>query len=139
MTTILGRGLSALDERADSQPVAVLSESFWRNHLNASPDVLGSIVPFNGVAFTIVGVADVLSPTTFVGAVDAWVPAQHADPLMNPNWRNDVTARVLTAFVLPSLQWPATGCTIAVGGRRLGNTFHESLARTPSANGGRGP
>lgn len=137
MTTILGRGLSALDERADSQPVAVLSESFWRNHLNASPEALGTIVQFNGVAFTIVGVADVLSPTTFVGAVDAWVPAQHADPLMNPNWRNDVTARVLTAFVLPASSAPQLDAQLqsAAGAleTRFTNPWRERRLQTAAA------
>jgi predicted permease len=125
MTTLLGRGLSALDEHAASQPVAVLSESFWRNHLNASPDVLGSMVQFNGVAFTIVGVADVLSPTTFAGAVDAWVPAQHADPLMNPNWRKDVTARVLTAFVLPASGGPQLEAQLRSAAGALGTRFTD--------------
>ena len=51
-----GRVLSpALDKHGDA-PVVVITDRFWRNHLNASPDALGQILRLNGQIATIVGI-----------------------------------------------------------------------------------
>ena len=125
MTTILGRGLSATDERADGPPVAVLSEPFWRNYFNAAPEIVGSVVEINGAAFTVIGVASAASSSTFGASVDGWVPAPRADPLMNRNWRSDVTARVMTAFVLPDAAGAQLDTRLQSAGSELGTRFAE--------------
>ena len=54
------------------EPVAVISESLWRNRLGAS-DVIGRVIRYNGRPFQIVGIA----PAAFAGQLnraDLWIP-----------------------------------------------------------------
>jgi predicted permease len=98
-----GRVLLAIDDRRDAAPTVVISEPFWRRHLNASPAALGSSLRLNGTAYTVVGVAATTGSSTFLGAsVDAWVTLSHADPLLNTGWRTNIRDRWFTAFVLPT-------------------------------------
>ena len=54
----LGRLFTQAEDAApNSNPVAVLSYDFWRDHLGADPTVVGSVVGINGHPFQIVGVA----------------------------------------------------------------------------------
>jgi predicted permease len=83
-----GRVLSpALDKPGDA-PVVVITDRFWRNHLNSSPDALGQILRLNGQIATIVGI----TPKDFNGAiainpselfVSATAPAALAPELAN--------------------------------------------------------
>ena len=72
----LGRLLTPDDNRAmGAHPVTVISDAFWRSRFNAAADAVGREVSFNGVPFTIVGVA----PPGFSGVwlespADAWIP-----------------------------------------------------------------
>lgn len=109
-----GRVLLAIDDRRDAAPAVVISEPFWRRHLDASPTVLGSSLRLNGATYTVVGVAATLGSSTFLGAsVDAWVTLSHADPLLNPGWRINVRDRWFTAFVLPKDQLAAVDLRLA--------------------------
>ncbi len=40
-----------------THPVVVLGHAFWRNRMNADPDVVGRTLTLNGSAFTVIGVA----------------------------------------------------------------------------------
>jgi len=51
---ILGRNF--LPEEEMKADVALVSQNFWRKHLNADPQVVGRNITLNGVATTIVGV-----------------------------------------------------------------------------------
>ena len=68
----------AADENLEpgADPVAVVSDGFWRRALAADPSAVGRTISMNGITFTVVGVAPPrfrgLSP--FAGAPDAWVP-----------------------------------------------------------------
>jgi putative ABC transport system permease protein len=60
----LGRAFPAVDPAApSSDPIAVLSYSFWENQLGADRRVIGQVLRLNGIAFTIVGVV----PKSFSG------------------------------------------------------------------------
>jgi predicted permease len=64
------------DDAQNSHAVAVISDSYWRTHYNASAAAVGSTVRVNHVSYTIIGVA----PRGFHGsmaglAFDLWVPA----------------------------------------------------------------
>jgi predicted permease len=52
-----GRLIGPDDDRADAEPVAVVSHALWRGRLGARQDVVGLVVRINGVPTTIVGVA----------------------------------------------------------------------------------
>jgi predicted permease len=53
---LLGRGLAASDDAPDAAPVAVLSETLWRERLGADPAVVGKTVRLDERVFTVVGV-----------------------------------------------------------------------------------
>ena len=99
----IGRGLTTADDTAIATPVAVISAPLWRDRFGESSAVLGASIFLNGAAYSVVGVADTLGSSGFLGAsVDAWVSLAHGDALLNRGWRTDVTQRWLTAFALPA-------------------------------------
>jgi predicted permease len=72
----LGRFFHGSDEHGpDSAPYAVLGYSYWQNHFQGDPGVVGRTVLLNKYPFTVLGVA----PPQFRGtalffAADLWVP-----------------------------------------------------------------
>ena len=73
---IAGRAFLPDEDRTpNAAPVVVISDAYWRTHLNGDPSIVGRTVTLNGRAFTIVGVA----PPSFRGnaaglVFDVWVP-----------------------------------------------------------------
>jgi predicted permease len=83
-----GRLLSGAVDKPGDAPVVVISDRFWRNRLNSSPNALGQILRLNGQIATIVGI----TPKNFNGAlainpselfVPITVPAALAPELAN--------------------------------------------------------
>jgi predicted permease len=74
----LGRILSNDDDRPGAVPVAVVSDVFWRQRLDADPAAIGRAITINGTAFGIVGVT---APGFFGERVrrsaDLWVSLAH--------------------------------------------------------------
>jgi predicted permease len=97
--TVLGvrpqRG-RVLDDRLDkpgAAPAVVISDRFWRQRLNSSPDAVGQILRLNGQPATIVGI----TPKNFHGAL-AMTPAELFAPItapasLAPELGNDVLHR----------------------------------------------
>jgi predicted permease len=88
-----GRMLSAEIDKPGAAPVVVITDRFWRNRLNASPDALGQTLRLNGQAATIVGIA----PKDFKGALPT-VPTELFVPVtvpssLAPELANDVLHR----------------------------------------------
>jgi putative ABC transport system permease protein len=67
-----GHVLNPAFDRSGDAPSVVITDRFWRNRLNASPDAVGQILRLNGQIATIVGI----TPHDFNGALD--------DPAANP-------------------------------------------------------
>ena len=69
----LGRTFTA-DEENRLEPVAVISNAFWREHYNADPKVLGRTAKLNSRVYTIVGVMSPAldEPTLFNGSMAFW-------------------------------------------------------------------
>ena len=85
-----GRMLSPELDKAGDAPVVVISDRFWRNRLNSSPDVLGQTLCLNGQLATIVGI----TPKGFNGILGV-NPAQLFIPItvpaaLAPELTNDV-------------------------------------------------
>ncbi len=76
---ILGRTITADDDRVSAAPVAVISYRYWANRFVYDPAVLGKTIQINRIPVTIVGV----TPAGFAGAmqagesVDVSVPLAH--------------------------------------------------------------
>jgi putative ABC transport system permease protein len=85
-----GRVLSPELDKPGDAPVVVISDRFWRNRLNSSPDAVGQTLRLNGQAATIVGI----TPRNFNGAF-AINPAELFVPItvpaaLAPELANDV-------------------------------------------------
>ncbi len=70
-----GRVLTNDDDSATASPAAVISNPYWKQKLNADPQIVGRNILLNGTAFTIVGVM----PPEFFGtrvrrSPDFWLP-----------------------------------------------------------------
>ncbi|HWG38096.1 MAG TPA: ABC transporter permease [Terriglobales bacterium] len=63
-----GRMIGAGDEISGANRVAVVSNRFWREHMNADPRAVGSTIEGNHTALTVVGVA----PPGFLGSSQDW-------------------------------------------------------------------
>ena len=105
----LGRVLTPDDNRTlGGHPVAVISDAFWRRRFNAAADAIGRDITFNGVHFTIVGVA----PPGFTGVwlespVDAWIPVMmQADVKYTQNFSADERRTSLKPWIpQDGLRW----------------------------------
>jgi predicted permease len=81
-----GRLLQASDDEPNAPAVAVVTDHFWRTHLDATPDAIGRPILITGMSFTVIGVA----PPRFHGfsdldpgeddshGVQVWVPVSMA-------------------------------------------------------------
>lgn len=74
-----GRVLSPADDKPGGAPVVVISDRFWHNRLNSSPDAVGQTLRLNGQIATIVGI----TPKNFNGAL-AINPAELFVPITAP-------------------------------------------------------
>jgi predicted permease len=85
-----GRVLSTGLDKPGNAPVVVISDRFWRNRLNSSPDAVGLTLRLNGQPATIVGI----TPKNFNGALslnpaELFVPIT-APAALAPELANDV-------------------------------------------------
>jgi macrolide transport system ATP-binding/permease protein len=85
-----GRVLNPAVDQPGDAPVVVISDRFWRNRLNSSPDAVGQALRLNGQIATIVGI----TPKNFNGALsenpaELFVPVT-APAALAPELANDV-------------------------------------------------
>jgi predicted permease len=108
------------DDRQGADRVAVISQPFWRDRFGSSANALGQVIALNGTSFIVVGVADVLGSTSFMGAsVDVWVPLAHGDPLLNRGWRTNANDRWFTGYLLPASSVAEADARLAPAAREL--------------------
>ena len=104
VNAMIGRTFESSDEAAAAAPVAVLSYGYWKAAFGGRPDALGRVINLNGVAFTVVGVADPgFTRLTPGHSQDLWVPISQFHALRlrwgggedeNNNWWVTVVARM---------------------------------------------
>jgi predicted permease len=74
---ILGRTFMSHEDKAEAQPVVVISSNLWHRKFGGSPDVLGKTLNIDETLYTIIGV---LPPNFyFVRADDVFVPIGHTN------------------------------------------------------------
>jgi predicted permease len=82
----VGRMIEPSDEQPSAQPITVLGNAYWQRVFGGSPSVIGKTFDLNGVATTIVGVAEQRFAGLTPGSVpDAWVPMS-LNPRLSPGW-----------------------------------------------------
>ncbi|MES2123048.1 MAG: ADOP family duplicated permease [Gemmatimonadota bacterium] len=133
---LFGRGYTD-QEFADRTPVVVLSYSAWQSRFSASPAVLGSVVQFNGVPFTVIGVAargyggmrQSLLP------VDGFVPLTSA-LLLDSRGDASLREREQSSYRVAALLAPgATLASARAGLRILGDRIAQEHPRESNALG----
>jgi predicted permease len=111
-----GRVFTENEDQPGASPVAVISEGMWRKDFGKKTDILGQIVHFDGMPYTIIGVM----PDSFwyqAHGTEVWMPLALGPP---PN--------------------RAAGAVVVVGRRRKAVTIEQAnaeatvLARTISAS-----
>jgi putative ABC transport system permease protein len=99
----LGRVFEEQEDRAPgAQPVAVISDGFWRRHFGGQADVLGKTVCLNKTYLTVVGVL----PAWFkgqLGSAEVWTPITLA-PVLQGNPQRLTRAATLWHHVLARLK-----------------------------------
>jgi putative ABC transport system permease protein len=115
-TPLRGRLLSSEDDRPAAVPVAVVTEYFWRTHLDGRDDAIGRPVLLGGTSFTVIGVA----PPRFHGmqtldpgqddsnGVQAWMPLALAPqwptrPSLDTGWLT-VVGRVKAGLTITDVE-----------------------------------
>lgn len=90
---VLGRFFSTaeVDHEQNAHPLAIISHSFWINHFQSDPGVIGTTLRINHFRYTVIGVA----PDSFHGSMpglsfEVWVPATMYGQLTSTG---DVTLR----------------------------------------------
>lgn len=78
-----GRSLAAGDDRVGADPVAVLSEPFWKRRFGGDPAVLGRSLVLSGQATRVVGIVPAQLDLLGVG-VELWVPPATTTPAFLP-------------------------------------------------------
>ena len=69
---VLGRQFLPEEDRPGGAKAVILGHDLWRNHLGASPEVLGRPLTLNGEIYTVVGVME--PGFQFLADADLWVP-----------------------------------------------------------------
>jgi putative ABC transport system permease protein len=67
----LGRLLDPRDDRPEAEPVAVITDDFWRRRFAQERGVIGQPIVLDGNAYTIVGV---LPPSFRLAGSEVWIP-----------------------------------------------------------------
>ena len=116
----LGRVFEPSDDSPSAAPVAVLNYGYWQSAFGGARDVIGRSIQLNGVAFTIVGVAE----KRFAGITpgndfDIWLPLSDGQRISDPrrwgNRQSDVTFWWLTVVgrLKPELPLPQAQATLS--------------------------
>jgi predicted permease len=83
----LGRMLNAEDDAVGAAPTVVLSHGYWSQNLGGREDVLGTVLEFARVPFTVVGVAP--PEFDYPRGTEAWVTLRGSFP----DWETDPATR----------------------------------------------
>jgi putative ABC transport system permease protein len=78
---IIGRDFQPADDRRNGQRVVLLSDAFWRRHLNGDPAVVGSDIRLDDELFTVIGVLPAAFENVVAPAAGVWTPLQYDDAL----------------------------------------------------------
>jgi predicted permease len=74
VSALLGRTFTREEDTPGAAPTVILSESLWRNSLNADPKIVGRTIHINADSYTVIGVMPASLAT--VESPDVWQPLQ---------------------------------------------------------------
>ena len=114
---VIGRGLSAEDDRLDTPLVTLLSHELWESSFGKDPGVIGTEVKLSDSRYTVVGV---MPPGfRFETVSQFWLPAVPTlDPSTRPSIRSvTVFARLAPGRTLADLRAELAGIALPESGR----------------------
>jgi predicted permease len=121
---LLGRAFTPADEPRGAPPAAVVSETFWKQALDARPDVVGSLLTIENDSWTIVGV--VAGPIVFPeSGIDVWKAGQWTWPAPGSR-RNFFTSFDTIARLRPGVTIDTATAEAATVAQRLAAAAAES-------------
>jgi macrolide transport system ATP-binding/permease protein len=130
-----GRVLSTRLDKPGDAPVVVISDHFWRNRLNSSPDAVGHTLRLNGQPATIVGItAKNFNGALSINPSELFVPIT-APAALAPELANDVlhqrNAKEFMAMMClaPDVTIDSAEAALAVITRRLDEQDPAAPAR----------
>jgi predicted permease len=92
LNPVLGRLLDTSDDTPSAAPVAVLNYGYWQSAFGGSRDIVGRTIELNGVAFTIIGVAEQRFTGIAPGSdYDVWLPLSDGERISTSGpfrWQN---------------------------------------------------
>jgi predicted permease len=136
-TAFIGRTLVAADDAPGAEPVAVLSEGFWRRAFGGAPDILGRSIALDNRPHTVVGIMSGAFESPLQSApIDLWVNGDRGVPRTFP-FGGDVTA-VRDSHLIYVLGRLAPGATREVAQQELSTLMQELSRRYPDTNAGLG-
>jgi putative ABC transport system permease protein len=121
---VLGRNLSADDDRAGAPPVVLISHEVWANRYGRDQDVLGTALRINGRPATIVGVMP--EGFGFPEQQDLWAPLQ-VSGLAKDNRRVEVVGRMRESVEIDQVRAELAGVV-----KRMAAAFPDSQFRVAS-------
>src|SRR5260370_1344269 len=87
VSAMLGRAIVPEDDNPGAGPVVMLSHDYWRRHLSADANVLGTTVIVDGRQFTVVGITKAgFGGVSFENLPEVWLPMSQGfeiDPMLN--------------------------------------------------------
>ena len=90
VNAFVGRTLGPGDDSPSASPATVLSYAYWQSAFGGSRSVLGRTILLNGVAFTVVGVAEPSFTNLAPGKTqDLWVPVAQV-PRLQIEWGKNI-------------------------------------------------
>jgi predicted permease len=137
-----GRFFAAEEDAAPGrEPVAVISQTLWRERFAARREVVGSPLTINDTAFTIVGVAPAEARSSLLlgTAIDVWIPTSMA--AVGYRWCDaldpDCTWMSLVGRLAPAATIQDVSAELSVLARRL-RLEQPSAGDDGAEDGGRG-
>jgi predicted permease len=110
VTPVLGRALRDAEDKAGSEPVALISHRLWQSHFGGTPSTVGRTVALDGKPCTIIGVLPASFP--LMAGADLWLSAGQmgADELTGRvRHPFGVVARLARGATLPDVQTELSG------------------------------
>jgi predicted permease len=86
---LLGRNVSADEDRPGGQAVALISHGIWQERFNRDASVLGQALILNGVPYTIIGVLPEAASAFPLNQFRIWVPRPAEVPYLAPSQLNN--------------------------------------------------
>jgi predicted permease len=133
-TPVLGRNFSADEDRPGGEPVALLSDRFWRRRFGADPAIVGRALGLDGRPVRVVGILpagfNAIHRFAGVDRADIYTPLGQLDPAMAR--RGNHPGIVVLGRLKPGITLEQARAHLEAIGRALGEPFASNTGVLPA-------